>query len=292
MAAIRPLFAKMNGTFGNDFTGELNRTNQALPPTSDAPPAMVLEEIRKALNWILATQKIHGFSTKAKHVTEHLELVERRAEKYRSTRKPSWRKKLVDALRIPDPSREGSDIATLIALEYLAVSSLVHRDGLPVRKTDLANNAIAALKALDIDHDGTLELLAYWCRKQRSLILEGQQQTARRLTPLERAELIQGQRFTFQTDPIKERNARPLSDCLDAFVGQICLIYRWAGGSTSVPRDGRDPTAFQRFLEAVAEDCPEIERHGSLHSRARSVLKMERAGLRELGFQDLEGSKA
>lgn len=284
MAAIRPLFAHVSGTFGEDFMGQLEHARQALPSTGPVQADEVLKEIRKAVNWLLATQKINNLSAKPKDVAEHLEIVERRAKKYRVTRDQAWKAKLLNALHMPDLAQDGADIAKLIAIEYLAASAIAHRFVHPLPKGDLHELALATLAALNIEHSGTLEWLEYWARKQRELIIENQNDTAKRLSELEGTEIIEGQLFMIKPDPLKGRNARPLGDCLDDFIGQLCLIYRWAGGSTYVPRDGRAATPFQRFLDALISDCPQLAKHGSLQSRARKVLNEERSGKRRLGF--------
>lgn len=286
MAAIRPLFTKLNRQDRQHFIGELKAVRAALPSNSPVAPDEVLEKVREAVNWFFATLKINSFVATPKDVANHLAIVDRRARKYRETGKPEWKQKLVQALRPPDTERPGFDLAALVAIEHLAVAALQHRmGGLPVPHADMRGRALSALQGLDLDHDGTLSWLAHWARKQRALVLEDQDSTATRLARLEGMELIEGRKFRFRPDPIKAKSPgkKTESDELNEFVGQLCVIYRWSGGSAA--HDGRTPTPFQAFLEALEKDCPELGRHGSLQSRARRVLKEEQLGKRILGFE-------
>lgn len=292
MARIRPLFSTIEKSNNNGFTGSLENLRDLLPDGSDVPAKQTLAETRKALNWLLITQNINNFSASPTDVANHLMKIKRRADKYRTTRKSDWKDKLKSALSPPQPNVPGADIAKLIAVEYVAVSSLVMKEGYPLQGDNLGGRAIDALNSLDLDQTGTLEWIAYWARCQRQLILEDQSATAERLSTCEGTEFIEGQNFQFRPDPLEERYTRPLSDCIDIFVGQLCLIYRRTGGSTFLPRDGRPCSPFESFLEAILLICPAVGKHGSLASRARRVQQEEVQGTRFLGFEQPSSSQS
>lgn len=287
MAMIRPLFAECPRSADDGFKSALDALHAHIPAGAVSPDD-VDAEVQKALNWLAITLKIHAFAAAPTDVANHLEMVARRADRCRRDQKPESQSKLRSALTPPDLNAVGLDLAKLIAIEYLACSALASSGPKPVRKDGIGARAIHCLAALDLSHPETLQWVAFWARKQRKLVLEHQEVTAQRMSVMEGAELIEGRRFKFRPDPIKVRYARPLSDCLDDFVGQLCLIYRWAGGATYIPRDGREPNVFESFVNAVENACPTIRQHGSLKSRASKVLREEKRGLRTLGFQSEE----
>lgn len=273
MATVRPLFSapeRLNYDLADGWQCRIKGSQPSTVRLDDD----AMTRIENWVRWYVDTVYINSFSIQHKFVFRHLNVLERRAAKVAAGPTNARLASLADAVHFPDLVNSDEARGRQIALEYVSNGLLcdVETPG----SCSLLNRGARARQCLVQmiwSDPASIRRLQRHIQLTQQLLRRTNEETAAHVAPLTGKPLIDGKPFAYQADPHMRRNSRPDGDALAELVSQLCVVYRYLGGTTSVPRDGRPPTPFMRFLSNIVAAMPKARPAGNaVHSRARHVL--------------------